>query len=158
MTHIFNRLTAVVGLSTMALLSGCVDSEVNSVSEVATGEPEPSEPEHYYINVDESNFEEVVVNAGKPVLVDFWAPWCGPCRMIAPSVEEIAADYKDRAVVVKINVDEAPELAQRYEATSIPLLVYLRDGEKVDQLVGAVPKDQIEAKLAALVSDGAPAE
>ena len=95
-----------------------------------------------YINITNQNFNEEVLQSDKPVLIDFWASWCGPCRMIAPIVEEIAEERSD-INVGKINVDEEPELATRFGIMSIPTLVVMRDGEMVNKLVGARPKNQI---------------
>ena len=94
------------------------------------------------ININQSNFQNEVMNSDKPVLLDFWAPWCGPCRMVVPIVEEIARERSD-IKVGKINVDENPELAGQFGVMSIPTLVVLRDGKIVNQSVGAKPKAQI---------------
>ena len=94
------------------------------------------------IHIHNHNFHEEVINSDKPVLVDFWAPWCGPCRMVLPIVEEIAAEHPEYKVV-KINVDEESELASRYGVVSIPTLLVMKDGQIVNQSVGAKPKNQI---------------
>ena len=98
------------------------------------------------INVNNGNFQEEVLNSEKPVLVDFWASWCGPCRMVSPIVDEIAAERSD-IKVVKINVDEEPELAGRFGIMSIPTLLVIKGGEVVAQSMGAKPKNQILAML-----------
>ena len=98
------------------------------------------------VNITQVNFQEEVLKADRPVLLDFWASWCGPCRMVAPVVEEIAAERPD-IKVGKVNVDEQPELAGRFGVMSIPALVVMKDGKAVNQAVGAQPKSQILALL-----------
>jgi thioredoxin 1 len=98
------------------------------------------------MNINKNNFHEEVMNSDKPVLVDFWAPWCGPCRMVVPIVEEIAAEHPEYKVV-KVNVDEEVELASQFKVFSIPTLVVVKNGQVVSQSVGAKPKNQILAML-----------
>ena len=98
------------------------------------------------INVNKNNFSQEVMDSDKPVLMDFWAPWCGPCRMVSPIVDEIAAERSD-IKVCKINVDEQPELAARFGVMSIPTLVVMKNGKVINQAVGARPKAQILAML-----------
>ena len=98
------------------------------------------------ININKNNFSEEVLNAKQKVLLDFWAPWCGPCRMVAPIVDEIAQERAD-IKVGKVNVDEQPELASQFGIMSIPSLVVMQDGKIVNQAVGVRPKDQILAML-----------
>jgi len=98
------------------------------------------------ISVNKNNFNQEVLNSDKPVLMDFWAPWCGPCRMVVPLVEEIAKERSD-IKVVKINVDEEQELAMQFGVMSIPTLVVMKNGKIVNQVIGARPKAQILAML-----------
>ena len=98
------------------------------------------------INVNKNNFDQEILNSDKPVLLDFWASWCGPCRMVSPSVDEIAAERSD-IKVGKINVDEQPELAAQFGVMSIPTLVVMKSVRIVNQAVGARPKAQILAML-----------
>ena len=98
------------------------------------------------MHINNHNFHEEVINSEKPVLVDFWASWCGPCRMVGPIIDEIAAEHPEYKVV-KINIDEEPELASRYRVVSIPTLLVMHNGQIVQQSVGARPKNQILAML-----------
>ena len=98
------------------------------------------------MNINKNNFHEEVLKSEKPVLIDFWAPWCGPCRMVVPIIDEIAAEYPAYKVV-KVNVDEEAELANQFRVASIPTLVVMKNGQEVDRSVGARPKNQILAML-----------
>ena len=99
------------------------------------------------LKITKSNFQEEVMRSEKPVLVDFWASWCGPCRMLAPVIEQIAEETAGRVKVGKVNVDEEPELASAFQIASIPTLVVIRDGKAVQTAVGVQPKDSILAML-----------
>jgi len=103
------------------------------------------------LELNDSNFDEAI-KGDKPVLVDFWAEWCGPCKMIGPVVEELAGEYDGKAVVAKVNVDENPGVAGRFGIRSIPTLLVFKGGEIVDKQVGAVPKSVLAQKLAAQVA------
>jgi len=102
------------------------------------------------IAVTNENFNEILAT-DKPVVVDFWATWCGPCRAIAPTVEEIAAEYEGKAVVAKCNVDEADEIGPQFRVRNIPTILFFKGGEVKDRLVGAVSKADIAAKIDALL-------
>jgi len=103
------------------------------------------------LHVNDSNFKEVVLQSNKPVLVDFWAEWCGPCRMIASFMEEISKEYEDRALVVKCDVDDSPGVAAKFGIRNIPTVMFFKDGEVADKQVGAVPKANFVNKLEALL-------
>ena len=102
-------------------------------------------------NVTDETFRKEVIESSIPVLVDFWAPWCGPCRMIAPVIEEIASEYAGKAKVVKINTDENPQSASEYQITAIPTLLFFKNGKVVKEIVGVVPKEEIKKVLDELI-------
>lgn len=99
------------------------------------------------VTLTEKSFDAEVLQAEVPVLVDFWAPWCGPCRMLAPAVEQIAEEYAGRAKVCKVNVDDEPALAGRFGIASIPTVLVFKNGQLTDQVVGLRPKAELEALL-----------
>lgn len=103
------------------------------------------------IELTDGTFEELVLKSDKPVLVDFWAVWCGPCRMVGPIVQEIGEDYGEKAVVGKLDVDHNPETARNYGIRNIPTILFFKNGEVVDKQVGAVPKQKLVEKLDALL-------
>lgn len=101
--------------------------------------------------VTDKNFAEDVLKSEIPVLIDFWAPWCGPCQMVSPVVEKLSDDYVDKLEFYKINVDEAPITAQNYGIMSIPTLMLFKNGQKVDQIIGAVPESSIKTMINAVL-------
>jgi len=103
------------------------------------------------LELTDANFEETVLKSNQPALVDFWAEWCGPCRMVGPVVEEISKDYNGKAIVGKVNVDNNPEIAAKYGIRNIPTILFIKNGEVVDKQVGAVPKASLAAKLEAIL-------
>jgi len=103
------------------------------------------------LEITDSNFEELVIKSEKPVMIDFWAVWCGPCRMVGPIVEEIAKEYEGKAIVGKVDVDSNPNVAIKYSIRNIPTVLFIKNGEVVDKLVGAAPKPRFTEKLDALL-------
>lgn len=99
------------------------------------------------VTINQTNFKTEVLDAKTPVLVDFWATWCAPCRAIAPTLDELAEKYKGRFAVAKVNVDEVPDLAAQFGVLNIPTLIFFKAGEEVDRVVGSQPKAQLEAKI-----------
>src|SRR5689334_8723892 len=126
----------------------------NRVGPIARGTPRCAKcktPLPWVVDADESAFA-AETSASVPVVVDFWAAWCGPCRMIGPVLEDLAARHSGRLKVVKVNVDEEPQLAARFDARAIPLLVVLRDGREADRIVGAQSRPALESRLAPLLA------
>ncbi len=103
------------------------------------------------MEITDKNFENQVLKSSKPGLIDFWAPWCGPCRMLAPVVEELSKEYEGKAVIGKVNVDDNPGIASRYSISSIPTILLFKNGELVDQLVGIQTKRDLKNKLDNLI-------
>jgi thioredoxin 1 len=103
------------------------------------------------LEITDANFEELVMNSDKPVVVDFWAEWCGPCRMIGPVIEEMATEYDGKAVIGKVNVDENPGVSAKFGVRNIPTILFVKNGEIADKSVGAVPKAQLTSKLDAIL-------
>ena len=103
------------------------------------------------LELTDANFADTVLSSDKPVIVDFWAVWCGPCRMVGPLVEELATEYDGKAVIGKLDVDNNPEIAQKYGIRNIPTILFMKNGEIVDKQVGAASKDVLEAKLKAMM-------
>jgi len=104
------------------------------------------------ITVNDANFQDEVIQSDKPVIVDFWAIWCGPCKMIAPTIEELATDYDGKLKVAKMDVDSNPQTAMKYGIRSIPTLLIFKGGQVVEQIVGAVPKRQLIDKVTSHLS------
>ena len=105
-----------------------------------------------YVTLTDSNFADTVLKSDKPVLVDFWATWCGPCRAIAPTIEQMASEFEGRAVIGKLDVDENPQVAMQFGIRSIPTILFFKDGRPVDQLIGAVPKKALADRLETLAA------
>lgn len=103
------------------------------------------------VELSDTSFDTEVINSEKPVLVDFWAPWCGPCKALAPVINEISNDFADKVKVGKLNVDDNPEISMKFGIRSIPTLIVFKDGKVQDQIIGAVPKSEIEKALEKVV-------
>lgn len=103
------------------------------------------------LEITDANFDELVMKSDKPVVIDFWAVWCGPCRMVGPIIEELATEYEGKAVVGKVDVDANPNVAMKYGIRNIPTVIYVKNGEVVDKQVGAGPKQTFAAKLDAIL-------
>jgi thioredoxin 1 len=103
------------------------------------------------LEITDANFEELVMKSDKPVMIDFWAVWCGPCRMVAPIVEEMATEYEGKAIIGKVDVDSNPGIAVKFGIRNIPTMLFIKNGEVADKQVGAAPKPNFTAKLDALL-------
>jgi thioredoxin 1 len=130
-----------------AVLEGSAE-DAGAVMADATVTVSDAEP----IHVTDETFAELVLNASVPALVDFWAPWCGPCRMIAPIVEDLAKEYGGRAVIAKLNTDENVQVAGQLGIMGIPTLILFKDGQEVDRVVGYAPQHVLEGKLKAVLN------
>ena len=103
------------------------------------------------IEINDKDFEQQVLKSSLPVVVDFWAPWCGPCRMIGPIVEKLSEEFKGKLKFCKVNVDENQQLAQKYKVMSIPTLIFFKNGQLIDQSMGAVPEKTLRSKVQGLL-------
>lgn len=103
------------------------------------------------IEITDANFDEIVMKSDKPVVVDFWAEWCGPCRMVGPIIEEMHGEYDGKAIVGKVDVDSNPEISARFGVRNIPTILFIKDGKVADKSIGAVPKEQLKSKLDAIL-------
>ncbi len=110
-------------------------------------------PTQTYVNLTQANFEQEVLASSQPVLVDFWAEWCGPCHMVAPVIEELADDFQGRARIAKLNIDQSQEIARTYDVRSIPTLLFFKNGQVTEKTIGVTSKQAISEKLEALIDN-----
>ncbi len=103
------------------------------------------------VEITDANFADLVQKSDKPVMIDFWAEWCGPCRMVGPIVEEMSTEYGDKALIGKVNVDENPDVSAKFGIRNIPTIIFVKGGQMVDKSVGAVPKNVLTEKMDALL-------
>lgn len=125
---------------TPATLQNYADYLTGKTSEIVKEAPATAKPTHKPVNITDSSFAEVVLASDKPVLVDFWAAWCGPCRAVAPTLEKLAGEFAGKAVIAKLDVDQNPRTSQLFRVQSIPTLLVFKNGKLVDQAVGALPE------------------
>jgi catechol 2,3-dioxygenase len=144
------RVNGQLEMTTEPLDLDCLLAELHDSEPKQTTEEKAMKPT---IEVNETSFEREILQSPRPVVVDFWAEWCGPCKMLAPALDEVAREQEGRAVVAKVNIDQSPALAQRFNIQSIPTLLYFRDGVLRDQSIGVVSKKTIVSKLAALSAE-----
>ena len=104
------------------------------------------------IHVSDGDFQTKVLDSSTPVVVDFWAPWCGPCRMVAPVLDELASEYDEKIVIAKVNTDENPQWAMKYGIQSIPTMLFVKDGEIFDRIIGAHPKPSIQQRVDSMLN------
>jgi thioredoxin 1 len=139
---------AVLAIAALTLFTSCGPREAANTAPV---------DDKHVITLTKDNFQTEVLASTQPVLVDFWAVWCGPCKMVAPIVAELATEFEGQAKVGKVDVDTQEELSKQYEISAIPSLLIFKDGKVVDQVVGVRPKAELKAKLERFITDAAPA-